>query len=174
MCIFFLAHPNIKLFVSHGGLIGTQEAIFNGVPIIGVPIYADQYNNLLQAQYLGCGKILEYHDINEKNFGKILNEVLGNQSYAEKAKALSVRFKDRPLSALDTAMFWIEYVIRNNGADYIKNPALELSWVASSMLDVYVFVLMIILTIIYVVLKLILISISYLKKGEPEKKLKKN
>ncbi|CAB3221864.1 unnamed protein product [Arctia plantaginis] len=169
-----LSHPNIKVFISHGGLIGTQEAIFNGVPIIGIPIYADQYNNLLQAQYLGFGKILEYHDINEESLGKFLNEVLADESYREKAKAMSVRFKDRPMSALDTAMYWIEYVIRNNGAHYLKNPALELSWVAYSMLDVYAFVLVVTLITIYIVYKVIIILMSYVKKREPKQKIKKN
>ncbi|KAJ8722029.1 hypothetical protein PYW08_004431 [Mythimna loreyi] len=85
-----LSHRNIRVFVSHGGLIGTQEATFHGVPIIGIPIYADQYNNLLQVQTLGYGKILKYSDINEETLFKKLNEVLTNDSYRIKAKELSI------------------------------------------------------------------------------------
>ncbi|XP_064072838.1 UDP-glycosyltransferase UGT5-like [Vanessa tameamea] len=143
-----LAHRNIKVFVSHGGLIGTQEAIFNGVPLIGVPIYADQFNNLLLVEEAGFGKILQYQDINEKTLYDSLSEILNNNSYIDKAKEISQAFKDRPMTALDSAMFWIEYVIRNKGADYMKNPARNMSWVAYTMIDVYASILIFLIIII--------------------------
>lgn len=161
------------MFISHGGLIGTQEAIYHGVPIIGIPIYADQYNNLLQAESYGFGKILEYHDINEATFSEMLHEVLTNESYRVKAKELSTRFKDRPMDALETAMFWIEYVIRNKGAHYMKNPALDLSWVAYTMIDVYAFVLILVLGSLYVITKIFKL-ISSLFEPKSTKKQKKH
>ncbi|XP_059048523.1 UDP-glycosyltransferase UGT5-like [Achroia grisella] len=154
-----LSHANIKVFISHGGLIGTQEAIFHGVPIVGIPIYADQYNNLLQAEDIGFGRILEYHSINEKNLWSILNDVLSNPSYKNKAQEISSRFKDRPMSALDTAMFWIEYVIRNNGAPYLKSAGLKLNWFAHYMLDIYAFILTLFI-ILLLLIKLIVEAIS--------------
>ncbi|XP_072948767.1 uncharacterized protein [Epargyreus clarus] len=151
-----LAHPNVRVFISHGGLIGTQEAIFNGVPIVGIPIYADQYNNLLLAQQTGFGTVLLYHSINENTVENALLDVLYNESYRIKAKELSTRWKDRPMNPLDSAVFWIEYVIRNNGADFIKNPARNLSWIAYSMLDLYVFVAAVFLScvcLVYIIIK---------------------
>ncbi|KAJ2949071.1 hypothetical protein O0L34_g6010 [Tuta absoluta] len=168
-----LAHPNIKVFVSHGGLIGTQEAVFHGVPIIGIPIYADQYNNLLRAQDIGIGRILLYHDITEDTLRNTLNDVIKDNTYLLKAKETSARFKDRPMSALDTAMFWIEYVIRNKGADFIKNPARDLSWFAYTMYDVYVFVLVSSLGFLYSVSKIVRILLSQLSSKQTVKQDKK-
>ncbi|XP_013164469.1 PREDICTED: UDP-glucuronosyltransferase [Papilio xuthus] len=156
------AHPNIKLFISHGGLIGTQEAVFNGIPIIGIPIYADQYNNLLQAVEKGFGKILQYDDINEKYLESIILEVLNNDNYKKKALEISQRFKDRPMTPLDTAMFWLEYLLRNNNVEALKNPALELNWFEYLMLDVYVIVLLFGIIIIYVLHKTMLLIKSVL------------
>lgn len=162
--------------MSHGGLIGTQEAVFHGVPLLGVPIYADQYNNLLQAEELGFAKIQLYHDINEETLRNNLHEMLDNDSYKKKAEEISRRFKDRPMTPLDTAMFWIEYVIRNKGADFMKNPALKLSWIESNMLDVYGFLLLIVIvtaSVIFYTLKAIL-NLLFSKNSTKNIKKKKN
>lgn len=37
-----LAHKNLKLFITHGGIFGTQEGIFHGVPFLFMPLFADQ------------------------------------------------------------------------------------------------------------------------------------
>lgn len=147
-------------------MIGTQEAIFHGVPIIGVPIYADQYNNLLQAEECGFGKILEFKDITEQNLDNYLRELLTNNTYRDKAKEMSIRFKDRPTTALDTAMYWIEYILRHNGASFMKNPARKLHWIQYAMLDVYGFILAVVLTIFYTIYKLSSFILHKLKAPE--------
>jgi glucuronosyltransferase len=35
-------HEKARLFISHGGLLGTQETIYHGVPILGLPLGRDQ------------------------------------------------------------------------------------------------------------------------------------
>ncbi|CAK1556340.1 unnamed protein product [Leptosia nina] len=147
-----LAHPNVKVFISHGGLIGTQEAIYHGVPVISVPIYGDQLNNVLTLENLGVGKLLSYHNITETNLYSLISEMLTNPSYMKKAKEVAKRFVDRPMNALDTAVFWLEYVIRHNGADHMKNPAIELNWFSYTMLDVYTFVLFVLMIVLYMIL----------------------
>lgn len=39
-----LAHPKIKLFITHGGLLSTQEAVYHGVPLVGLPIFAGEFS----------------------------------------------------------------------------------------------------------------------------------
>lgn len=169
-----LAHPNVKVFISHGGLIGTHEALFYGVPIIGMPAYADQYNNLLQIEEAGHGKILQYEVLNERNLDNVLNEFLTNDRYSKKAKEVQRRFKDRPMKPLDTAVYWIEYVMRNNGAHYLKNPAMNMSWIQYSMLDVYAFFLVSIIVIVIVTLNLILFLLRLIFKRKADELLSIN
>lgn len=37
------------MFITHGGLLSTTETIHFGVPIIGIPVFADQFSNVDRA-----------------------------------------------------------------------------------------------------------------------------
>ncbi|KAE8737492.1 UDP-glycosyltransferase-21, partial [Frankliniella occidentalis] len=41
-----LAHPKLRLFVSHCGGLSVQEASYHGVPMLGTPFAVDQFVNL--------------------------------------------------------------------------------------------------------------------------------
>jgi len=44
-----LGHPNTRLFITHAGNGGQYEALYHGVPMIGVPIFAEQHVNAQRA-----------------------------------------------------------------------------------------------------------------------------
>lgn len=60
--------------------------------------------------------------------------------FRETARNLSRQFLDRPLNALDTAAYWIEYVIKY-GEDSLRSPAMDLTWWQLSLIDVIGFLL---------------------------------
>ncbi|KAF2882089.1 hypothetical protein ILUMI_24092 [Ignelater luminosus] len=62
-----LCHPNVKLFVSHGGLMGTQEAIYCGIPRLGIPLFADQLLNLKASEAMGLAISVDYNEITKEN-----------------------------------------------------------------------------------------------------------
>ena len=115
-----LAHPNVKVFITHGGLLGTTEALVEGVPVLGIPIFGDQKMNMAKAVARGYGLQINYDDISEELITEKLTELLSNPSYDEHAKEISKRFSDRPLTPQKAASFWIEYAIRHKGADHLK------------------------------------------------------
>lgn len=73
-----LAHPNIKLFISHGGLLGTSEAVYEGVPILGIPITYDQRNNIKVIKTNGAGEILDYYDISHESVLQTIQKLIGD------------------------------------------------------------------------------------------------
>lgn len=74
----FPAHPNIKLFISHGGLLSIIESVYHGVPIIGVPIFGDQPGNVAFAVSRGFGLQLNKDDLKNIKLKNVIEEVLQN------------------------------------------------------------------------------------------------
>ncbi|KDR02414.1 hypothetical protein L798_04876, partial [Zootermopsis nevadensis] len=56
--------------------------------------------------------------------------------YRENAQRLSRIYRDQPLTPLDQAVFWTEYVIRHKGAPHMRSAALDLTWYQYFLLDV--------------------------------------
>jgi len=65
--IVLIGHPNVLLFLSHGGLLDTLEALYNGVPVVGIPIYGDQRINLANLEARGMGIQLQYNNITKQS-----------------------------------------------------------------------------------------------------------
>ncbi|GBP82547.1 UDP-glucuronosyltransferase 2B4 [Eumeta japonica] len=104
-----LAHPNLRAFVTHGGLHSAMEAIHHGVPTICVPFFGDQPLNCLKSAKMGWGIALEKKNLDQNVLRTALNEILHMKSYQNRARELSVVFKDRPIDVMNSTMFWIEY-----------------------------------------------------------------
>ena len=58
-CNEISAHPNVRVFITHGGLLSTQEAIYHAVPMVDIQIFYDQDFDAQQAQRLGVSVFVE-------------------------------------------------------------------------------------------------------------------
>jgi UDP:flavonoid glycosyltransferase YjiC (YdhE family) len=138
-----LAHPNIKLFITHGGHLSTTETIYHGVPILAIPIFGDQKLNAITAVNNGYGLVVPYSQLSEEKLTNTIHEILNNNKYRENAKLRSRIFHDRLVSPMDTAIYWVEYVIRHKGAPHLRVAGLDLPWYQYHLLDVIVFIALI-------------------------------
>ena len=85
------------------------------------------------------------------------------------AKALSKPFKNRPQQPLETAIYWIEYVIENGG-HLLQPHSVHMNWIAYYSLDSIVFLIITISSIIYFLLKCCLAMKMYKKSSNKVKK----
>ncbi|CAG9765460.1 unnamed protein product [Ceutorhynchus assimilis] len=154
-----LAHPNVKLFITQGGLQSIEEAIAAHKPIIGIPFHSDQTTNVDTCVKYGMGKMMDLEDLSEVTLKNNILEIVNNPSYAENARKLDELMKDQPQDGLEKAIWWIEYVIRHKGARHLRSIAVDLPLWQYLMLDVFAFVFTVIFGFIfsvYVLAKLIL------------------
>lgn len=56
--------------------------------------------------------------------------------YKQKTKELSKTFRDRPMSPMETAVYWTEYVIRHKGAPHLRSTAVGMPWYQYYLIDV--------------------------------------
>ncbi|XP_073427975.1 2-hydroxyacylsphingosine 1-beta-galactosyltransferase isoform X1 [Dendrobates tinctorius] len=149
-----LGHPKIKTFLSHGGLNGIFEAMYHGVPVVGIPLFGDHYDTMTRVQAKGMGICLDWSRMTEDTLFEALSDVIHNPSYRQKAQTLSKIHKDQPGHPVSRAAFWIDYVLRNNGAKHLRAAAYDMSIVQYFLVDIVLLIFFIVIVLGYVLFKI--------------------
>ncbi|XP_026127844.1 UDP-glucuronosyltransferase-like isoform X1 [Carassius auratus] len=148
-----LGHPKVKAFITHGGSHGIYEGIYNGVPMVMLPLFGDQGDNVQRLVSRGVAETLSIYDLTAEKLLVALRKVISDKSYKEKMTELSAIHRDRPIEPLDLAVFWTEFVMRHKGAAHLRPAAHELNWIQYHSLDVIGFLLLLLVTVIFVTVK---------------------
>ncbi|XP_043535981.1 UDP-glucuronosyltransferase 2C1-like isoform X2 [Chiloscyllium plagiosum] len=131
-----LGDPRTRAFISHGGTNGIYEAIYHGVPVLGLPLMFDQYDNLVRLDSRGAALTLDVSRLDSQQLLEGLRKVLSQPSYREAMARLSAMHRDQPQTPLQRAAFWVEFVLRHGGAAHLRPASFSLSWYAYYSLDV--------------------------------------
>lgn len=165
-----LGHPKTRAFVTHGGTNGIYEAIYHGIPVVGIPLFGDQKDNIVHLKTKGAAVRLDFLTMSSTNLLTALTTVTNDPSYKENAMRLSRIHHDQPVKPLDRAVFWVEFVMRHKGAKHLRVAAHDLSWVQYHSLDVLGFLLACVVTVIFILKKCCLFCCQKLTKAGRKKK----
>ncbi|XP_032254072.1 UDP-glucuronosyltransferase 2A1 isoform X5 [Phoca vitulina] len=165
-----LGHPKTKAFITHGGTNGIYEAIYHGVPMVGLPMFADQPDNIAHMKAKGAAVEVNINTMTSEDLLNALRTVINEPSYKENAMRLSKIHHDQPVKPLDRAVFWIEFVMRHKGAKHLRPAAHNLTWFQYHSLDVIGFLLACVATAIFLVTKCCLFSCRKFGKTGKKKK----
>ncbi|XP_011194876.2 UDP-glucosyltransferase 2 [Zeugodacus cucurbitae] len=132
-----LAHPNVKVFISHGGIFGTQESIHWGVPMLCIPFFGDQFRNSIRSVQDGYARWLHFGQMTSDDLVQNLRLLINDPSYKQKAMELSRKFRDNLVDPLEEASFWMEYVVRHKGAPHLKSHGAFMPLYQYLLLDVF-------------------------------------
>ncbi|EGW12011.1 UDP-glucuronosyltransferase 2B31 [Cricetulus griseus] len=165
-----LGHPKTRVFITHGGTNGLYEAIFHGIPMIGIPLFGDQFDNVVHMKIKGAGVRLDFLTMSSTDLFNAVKTVTTDPSYKENAMRLSRIHHDQPVKPLDRAVFWVEYVMRNKGAKHLRVAAHDLTWFQYHSLDVLGFLLACVVTVIFIITKCCLFCCQKFAKGGKKKK----
>ena len=154
-----LAHPSVKLFITHSGNNGQYEAIYHAVPMIGFPLLADQYYNAKRLDHNGYGMSMDLHDLTADQLLDNIHKILGDKSYKERIAKASQIFRSQAQSPVERATFWIEHVCRFGG-DHLRSAGNDLPLYSFLMLDVLAFVLIILHILVYLLYRLLKVIVN--------------
>lgn len=167
-----LAHPYLKVFVTHGGLGSTQEALTHAVPLVGVPINGDQMANMMRAERHGYAIPLSLTTMSKDDLVSAIHKARTDKSIQDSIQKMHELFtEDKENPPRLRAVRAVEYVIKHKGADFLKPTAvMSTPWYQLYGFDILAFVIVLLSIISVITLKICSCSIGrcFYKKAKQD------
>ncbi|KAL7013396.1 hypothetical protein ACKWTF_015374 [Chironomus riparius] len=115
-----LAHPNVKVLVTHGGLRTIEEAIDRAIPMVIFPLCGDQPVNAdFQANQRTATKL----DLNDFTKESLTSAILEMSKDVFKKNVIKLRSQvhDRMNTSLEEAVENIEYTLKHRDVQHFKD-----------------------------------------------------
>nr|XP_054761358.1 UDP-glucuronosyltransferase 2A1-like [Lytechinus pictus] len=148
--VMHLGHPKARMMIYHGGAAGVYEATTHGVPLLLMPLAADQMGNAARVEAKGFGRAVDKNTLTEEEFREAVNDILTNPKYRTNAARASAIMKDQLAAPQETVVYWVEHVLKFGGG-HLRSRALELNFLQRESIDVVLFLLLVFLTVIFTV-----------------------
>eukprot|EP00897_Mesotaenium_endlicherianum_P001405 jgi/Mesen1/1292/ME000013S00780 len=170
-----LAHPATGAFFGHCGMGGTHEALYYGVPMLGMPVFIDQPELAARLRDSGAGLSLDIQKLTAQQVAESLakltgkkpdgtqmaglNDSLPESSYTKQAKKVSkyLKLQGGVTKAVDVCELALEA-----GTDMYMLPSQTMPWWKRNRVDVYSFFLLII-----IIIALLVFGIVHITKSGP-------
>ncbi len=110
-----LGHPNVKLFVTHGGQNGQLEALYHGVPMVVMPFASDQWNNGKKVVEKRYGQMLDPRDFTADQLYETIQSVVDSPMYRGNIERCSKIFRAMP-DPKETVIRWTNHVLDHGGS----------------------------------------------------------
>ncbi|KAF8356230.1 hypothetical protein PRIPAC_97853 [Pristionchus pacificus] len=151
-----LNHPNMAVFITHGGMGSVQELALRGKPAILVPVFADQPRNAAMMEHNRLGKVLSKLEIGDhEKIMTLLQELLDNPEYADNAKRMSQMLAKKPFSSKDTLLRYVDFAAEFGPSTALSPQSHDMSFIEYHNLDIVLVAFLLALIVVYVAIKLI-------------------
>uniref|UniRef100_A0A7E4VSV8 UDP-glucuronosyltransferase n=1 Tax=Panagrellus redivivus TaxID=6233 RepID=A0A7E4VSV8_PANRE len=160
-----LHHPKMLAFITHGGQNSLNEAAATGVPLLALPVFADQPMNTALLTYRGMGFGLDHKTLTKEKVVEALQEILNNKKYKEKAQVISRMIQARPLSTKESFIKHIEFAAEFGDTGTLSAEGANQNVFVFYSLDVIGFLLAVVILVV-LLLKWVVVSVVRLVKSK--------
>ncbi|XP_034104431.1 UDP-glucosyltransferase 2 [Drosophila albomicans] len=163
-----LAQSNVKAFISHGDSFGLQEAIYNAVPVIMLPLLFDQFNNAKRIEERELGIRITANSTGYYDFGNALQRIVREPTFSTNLQQAQFNFRTRKMKPVNEAIWYVEQLVAD--ADQFKHlshsQSAEQSYFVSHSIDV---LLLPVLFVSIFIINLIVLIHQVVKTKNPNK-----
>ncbi|VDK69150.1 unnamed protein product [Litomosoides sigmodontis] len=145
-----LNHRNLLGFVSHCGQNSLMESINAGVPLICIPLYADQFRNSRAAESRNVALVLNKENLTANDLASALKTIIYDESYRKSAEKLKTMIRQKPMSARERLVKYTEFVIKYGPFDNFSVAGSELNIFQYFLVDVLIVIVPLVLLMIYI------------------------
>ncbi|XP_078264986.1 UDP-glucuronosyltransferase 3A1-like [Rhinoraja longicauda] len=156
-----LGQPMIRAFLSHGGINSLHQAVYHGVPVLGLPLFYDQMDNVVRLQSKGMALHISVAELEEEDLVAKLTQLITIPSFKQNALRTSKQLRYQPFSAAELTNRWIESILKVGSGDHLKPRSYQMPTHELYLLDVCGFVLAVVVLVLFCAYK---VSRSLLSK----------
>lgn len=88
--------PRCSVVISHGGIGSLVKALFHGLPVLVIPLGADNPENAKRVVEAGCGMTLAADALTAADIGASVDALLTDPKYRARARAIAVELRAAP------------------------------------------------------------------------------
>uniref|UniRef100_A0AC34R6N1 UDP-glucuronosyltransferase n=1 Tax=Panagrolaimus sp. JU765 TaxID=591449 RepID=A0AC34R6N1_9BILA len=147
-----LDQDKLLAFISHGGMNSVSEGATKGVPMICIPVFADQGHNAQLLVRRGTALVLNKMKLTKENIVKAIKQIISDKSYKTNAKLLSRMVKSKPMSADERILKFAEFAAQFGDSGALQTQGRHMNAFQLYSLDV------VLLFVVGLILALIIIT----------------
>ncbi|KAK0398017.1 hypothetical protein QR680_002387 [Steinernema hermaphroditum] len=143
-----LNDPRMTLFITHGGMASVMESATGGVPMLVIPIFADQMRNSKMVVRGGIGLDVSKHDIPGSDLLiKTVRQLVQDNTFKENAERLANMMKNRPTPVRELLVNHVKFAAEFGKLPNLRPVSVDMSLFEYLFLDVISALLVFVLSI---------------------------
>ncbi|XP_068994948.1 UDP-glucuronosyltransferase 3A1-like [Embiotoca jacksoni] len=130
-----LGHEKARLFITHGGQNSLLQAVYHAVPVLGIPLFGDQFDNVVRAETKGYGLTINPTHITRELLNSTIRTLIQDIRFKTSALSLSRIHRSHPVPPTRRLIQWVEHILHSGGGTHLRPASLMQPWYQRYLLD---------------------------------------
>ena len=135
-----------------------QEALYHQVPLVAIPITADQAGNVRRAERNGYAVKLNLHHLTKSDIVAAIRKVMTDKTVIKSINSMHKLFTDYyDQTPMEKGVNAVEYVLKHKNLDFLKQQHSSSSpWYQFYGFDIISFIGICVIFVVYIIVRVLL------------------